>query len=742
MDAKGRIDFCSKDATKLKPTHLSFSTRLVYLSVGAGLLLSFIFALLIADRLSHTIGDEMRNRETESLFASVESGPLAIARLQSAAIAQQQLTRIMSNPRTVDRGIVSVGITGGENRSFEYASWAKPNDSKGSCLTKSEKIFTFEDTVNPFVITLLRDSCMKLPEERTILIYSTTASFLIAAFATFLLFAAVGPVALSIRNAINELAKGRNARLELVFYTPVRELLNKAIRSIELENFAAIGTLASQVAHDIRSPLSALNLVMGTIKDLPEEKRLIMRSAVQRINDIANALLKHGKGQIDLMSKQYQENEPVLLVALVDSIVSEKRTQFREMIGIDIEGDLTKGYGLFAKINPIELSRVISNLVNNSVEAFENAKGRVDIGICVEDGKIVISVQDNGKGIPPNILSKLGGRGVTHGKAGSLSGSGLGVAHARETVESAGGTISVSSSLGMGTIIKLALPKCDAPDWFIQRILVQPNRVVVSVDDDQSIHQIWSGRFASAIRPDAQPNYLKFTSLVEFETWVRNNHHNDHQYLIDYEFQGQNGSGLDTIERLQIQGQSILVTSRYEEPQIQSKVKSLKIKILPKNLAPFVPIEIESVKQKLGSIFIDDDSLINRPIETNSSPMKISEEKVRYDLCLIDDDQELIGVVWAMEAASKGLKIRLFATPQAFVAESHKIDPLTPIYVDVSLGNGVNGLDVAHDIHKMGFTEINLATGYQADSMKVPPFIASVVGKDFPNVRYTGTPTS
>ena len=132
----------------------------------------------------------------------------------------------------------------------------------------------------------------------------------------------------------------------------------------------AILELASQVAHDIRSPLSALNMMVSTMKDLPEDKRLILRGAVQRINDIANGLLKHGKDPMGSANTQINVAEPTMLVALLDNIVSEKRVQYRDKINVEIEGNLAKGYGLFSEVNPTELSRVISNLVNNLIEAF------------------------------------------------------------------------------------------------------------------------------------------------------------------------------------------------------------------------------------------------------------------------------------------------------------------------------------------------------------------------------------
>ena len=63
-------------------------------------------------------------------------------------------------------------------------------------------------------------------------------------------------------------------------------------------------------------------------------------------------------------------------------------------------------------------------------------------------------------------------------------------------------------------------------------------------------------------------------------------------FLMDYEISGSTESGLDLIETLGIQKQSILVTSRYEEKNIRERCESLGVRLIPKSMSGFVPIEI------------------------------------------------------------------------------------------------------------------------------------------------------
>lgn len=461
----------------------------------------------------------------------------------------------------------------------------------------------------------------------------------------------------------------------------------------------ALGLLAAQVAHDIRSPLSALYMMMSVAKELPEDRRLIMQRAIQRINDIANGLLKQGSNrQLEFdTNDDSAARESVMLVALLDCLVSEKRTQNRERIDVEIEASLAKGYGLFANVNPAELSRVISNLINNSVEAFDGT-GRVNIAVSRSGGNSVIMIEDNGKGIPPDVLSKLGERGISYGKEGTQAGSGLGVFHAKQTIEAAGGKFQIESTLGHGTRVTLTLPLCPQPGWFLDKLTLKAGHTLVSVDDDQSIHQIWAGRLASLGSKGQEIEHLKFTSLEQFSDWYEQNANRPLQFLVDYEFLHQSGNGLELIESLQIIDRSVLVTSRFEEPQIQKRAEALGLKILPKGLAASVPLEIAKEKLKLDAVLIDDDPLVR--------------------------------ATWRLMADEKSKNIRCFANPEDFYQEAGEFDFQTPIHIDVSLGDSVRGETVAIKVNELGFTKINLTTGYSADSIKAPACVSQVIGKE------------
>jgi len=262
-----------------------------------------------------------------------------------------------------------------------------------------------------------------------------------------------------------------------------------------VETDARIGRVAAQVSHDIRSPLAALEMVLTQLSVLPEEQRIIIRSAISRIKDIANNLNSQNKSS----KGKEGANEPIesqLLYSLLDTLITEKRLQFRSRLGIQIELKLSSlAYGFFARIQTNTLKRVISNLVNNSVEAVGNS-GKVIISLeNTSDNQIQIKVEDNGKGIPPEVLIDLGQRGKTYGKAG---GSELGLYHAYTSVESWGGQIEIQSKIDNGTTVIITLPKAPAEKWFVDELLIAQHSYLVILDDDESIHRIWEGRTDSA----------------------------------------------------------------------------------------------------------------------------------------------------------------------------------------------------------------------------------------------------
>ena len=479
----------------------------------------------------------------------------------------------------------------------------------------------------------------------------------------------------------------------------------------KLERQLAVSALASQVAHDIKSPLAALDVVERDLSQLGEGTRLLVRSAVGRIRDIANNLIETNReiqAAIDEAAGApafHVGKEPAtieLISSHIDPLITEKRLQFRGKIGIEIEARLgAASYGLFARIVPTEFKRDLSNLINNAVEAVGD-KGLVRTDLTLIDGQVVVRVRDNGKGIAPDLLARLGRRGETHGKPDGL---GLGIHHAKLDAEAWGGSLDIQSEPGKGTTILLRLPQAQPPAWFVPKLDLKPGSPVVVLDDDSSIHQVWQGRFDALRAKERGVEILHFSTPAEFRAWVRGNPGASQKalYLMDYELVGHTETGLSLIEELNLGDRAILVTSHSDEKKVLSECLRLNARMIPKGLAGFVPVGVDV------------------PGGPRTGP----------DAVLVDDDA-LVHMTWKLAAKSKGIELLTFSTSRELLTAVGGLPKNTPFYLDSELGDGIEGKQVAQDLYAQGFLNLYLATGRAPDSFPQMPWIKQVVGKEPP----------
>ena len=387
-----------------------------------------------------------------------------------------------------------------------------------------------------------------------------------------------------------------------VFQLRVSSLKKKAIH---IRNHALAETTA-QVVHDIRSPLAALNTALKSLKELSEQERILIRNATNRISDIANNLLVKYKvkGKEDTEEQKYLKAE--LVSSLLDHLISEKRVQITEKpIELILElGNNT--HSCFVNLEPENFKRVISNLINNAFEAIETS-GVIQVVLAKEtDNELTVKIIDNGTGIPEDILLKIKQGIVTSSKK---KGHGIGISSAIQNIKSWGGSYNIQSKEGEGTTFTIKLPITKEPDWFQSSITFSPNTHIVILDDDESIHNIWQARFYNNLEnklvtlehfyePSAFREYCLTTRTCPAEAKSEGGSHtkagktsrSKHDlFLVDHELINSRETGLDLIEQLDLKDQAILVTSRYEESEIRERIRTLGIKIIPKNFAPYIP---------------------------------------------------------------------------------------------------------------------------------------------------------
>ncbi|MCC2644875.1 MAG: putative Phenylalanine racemase (ATP-hydrolyzing), partial [Burkholderiales bacterium] len=258
-----------------------------------------------------------------------------------------------------------------------------------------------------------------------------------------------------------EIAEAERLRLE----NEVQKLENEKQRAV-LEEQDRFRKFVGQVVHDIRSPLASLRgLVDASGNIIPEQERITLRQASMRITDIAQNMLREYKNE----AAENEIAEPVLVPAAILEVLSEKRYEYNS---VNFNHDFLPNTDFaFIQIEPSQFKRMISNLLNNAVEAIEGkSAGRINLILNVDAEWVNITITDNGKGMPKELIEKIENDiAVSEGKE---NGSGIGFTQIRDTIKRNFGKFKIFSTVDVRTSILIKFPKIPAPYWIAQEIKI------------------------------------------------------------------------------------------------------------------------------------------------------------------------------------------------------------------------------------------------------------------------------
>jgi signal transduction histidine kinase len=211
-----------------------------------------------------------------------------------------------------------------------------------------------------------------------------------------------------------------------------------------------LADLSKKLAHDIRTPISTLNLISSLISD--QNIKELQLAVVNKINFISDNLLNTSKLQNGLNSIDETYS------SLINQIYQEfdlKYNQSRKIIFFKIDASIESLQGKYSKV----LYPILCNIINNSIEAISAQTGRIDVAVTLENNMLSITVLDNGKGIPSEILTQIGSRPLSFGKESSKhSGHGIALFNARKDIESINGRLNIQSVLNQFTEIRITVP--------------------------------------------------------------------------------------------------------------------------------------------------------------------------------------------------------------------------------------------------------------------------------------------
>jgi signal transduction histidine kinase len=229
--------------------------------------------------------------------------------------------------------------------------------------------------------------------------------------------------------------------------TERRRLEEELVKS---EKLAAIGQLASTVAHDIRNPLGVIKnsvyFLNMKLKDHADEKVIrhlkIMEQQVTSMNIIISDLLDFTRKKI-----------PVLEQTDLNGIVTRALATLTVPENINVIVKLGEIPPML--LDPEQIQRVFQNIIQNAVEAMPE-DGKLIIRTSKTDDSVEISIEDSGVGIPEENLPRL----FTPFFSTKAKGVGLGLSVCKQLVEGHGGNVTVNSKVGEGTTFKVRLPIC------------------------------------------------------------------------------------------------------------------------------------------------------------------------------------------------------------------------------------------------------------------------------------------
>ena len=462
---------------------------------------------------------------------------------------------------------------------------------------------------------------------------------------------------------------------------------------------------ADQVAHDIRSPLASLLMIVRACQNMQETERVALRDAANRINDIANNLISSFRKKEVEQTSIIEKSESVLASPILLQILAEKKYEIQNAkVKIDHHFSQTGNFAWFIT-QPAAFTRMLSNIINNSVDSFDQKEGNITVHLDANNEHVCIAIEDNGKGMSPELVQKILNQiAVTEGKS---NGHGIGLTQVRDALEANQGQWEIDSRVGVGTKIKLTFPRAKAMSWIAEVVELRPHDTVVILDDDSSIHMAWDFRFEKILQEHSGLRLKHFEigqEAVDFINDLNPDKKKQIFLLADYELLNQNLNGLDVIALTHID-RSILVTSHYANKEVQRSANKTATKILPKRLASEVAIQVEEVH---------DDRNAGMP---NSGFKNV-------DVIFVDDEQYLLD---GFKFFATGKLVDTFCKPEEFLSKANNYHKRTKIMLDQNFANSeLKGTQIAEHLHAMGFSCLYLMSGESFSDINLPGYLTGI----------------
>ena len=248
-------------------------------------------------------------------------------------------------------------------------------------------------------------------------------------------------------------------QLSLVAARRIIEEKNEELR----KTIAGRDKMYSVIAHDLRSPMASMKMLLNTIMMSVEKDKIdpdifdmleMSNKTSEEVFSLLDNLLKWTKSQLGKLTVIPQKLD---ISGLADGVV-EVMNSVAEVKHIKLIRTDHESFFVYVDIEMIK--SILRNLISNAVK-FSNPDSEIKVGIKAEDGKVIVSVTDSGKGIKKEDQHKLlkdSTHFTTYG-TNSEEGSGLGLLLCRDFARKNGGELWFESEENLGSVFSFSLPQ-------------------------------------------------------------------------------------------------------------------------------------------------------------------------------------------------------------------------------------------------------------------------------------------
>jgi anti-sigma regulatory factor (Ser/Thr protein kinase) len=356
------------------------------------------------------------------------------------------------------------------------------------------------------------------------------------------------------------------------------------------------------VAHDFRSIVQSLRTELRLLKAL---------GSLELLSDMVGRLSRT-IGQFDLITDDFRasvlgkiggDTSPTkveLFLPFVVRHVVEYHNSRRFSEGSTIRASCSPdSASSFVMAHLAQINRLLGNLIDNSVEACRDVSTKlVVVSLARDADNAVIRVSDSGIGIDPEHIDSVFESSFT--TKGDNRGQGL--TSCRQIVEDLGGTVAVEKSqVGVGTTIKVSLPTTPRPPWFLDRVVVDAEDILVFIDDEEDMQDVWRARIqerfssiCAMVNGAALHPVLNFVSdPAELRSPSNTLLSRGTKFFVDFRLKNYHIDGLSLIKEYGIQNRSILVTNHFHDLVILKRAVELGVPVLPKEFLSEVSFDLE-----------------------------------------------------------------------------------------------------------------------------------------------------